>query len=412
MCSDMPDTRFDRYWDLFLTDDRGEFDFTTLISTLAALQGVDRNATATGNQLKTQRSFLRVEVFNGIFFPPPPQPPVRIPGRISALPVSDLPAGRGYVASTATLRDISIAKGDNDVLRLVTWINDPRFTGKLRFSCHGIPGGKLAMGRQGVTMIDAQQVVDWLRANGLTEKPDPKKGLNVITASSCYSAVGDNLAPNEASSTMFKIARRLGSDYTFTGGSLGASIHAFPIHHIRVRGANEAVNVTGRLVLIEVPTGGVGAGPQPWTIVKVDDGKVQKGGKSYTKVHYVLTAPLDWELLPPDFVRAKDAIATPDAANSARNPNGGWSIKTPRNEVGNESKIPKLSNWLVTGGPIRDPATGSQYIMVDKPDVWQFFDDPRKLQTEPFVEYPGLKVQGAGTFVKLRKGTSRFEVES
>jgi hypothetical protein len=101
------------------------------------------------------------------------------PTHLSSDSITEKLPKTGLIASVVRIPDVDHKKEDNDIKRLVEWVNDPNHAGKVRFNAHGDDGGKVLMYTDSTEKrhdwVTADELVNWLVANGLKPAGDAKE---------------------------------------------------------------------------------------------------------------------------------------------------------------------------------------------------------------------------------------------
>lgn len=326
---------YDRFWELHVTGVTGFYDFAPSILDQRTYQLATHGATLTA-----KRTLVRPKAHVA-------------PGVINRHPigVKGLPA-QGYVATCATVAELAAGVVNAEDQAVVAWINDPAHIGKLRINAHGDGMGNIGMANGGrplpVLYIEANEVVSWMRANGLAKivtgttgsRAGTKNtnGLITINIAVCMGArhgttpaelnywqTNSTPAPNSAAA---RVAKAL-TDAGMTGIEVTAS------NEITMDGASGRAGQWGR-------TFGLGGGQAPFLV----DSRGESHAWDMVKANGGVTirVPHGWNVSE-DFFGPSGTISPPPAFTdwtaSGVTPSAGWVIRSTTESI----EIP--AGWMV-----------------------------------------------------------------
>jgi hypothetical protein len=241
--------QIDRYWDVLYTDDQG---FTDYAEYFLALQKYRAQRLMAG-----ARAFVIVKqdpVYTNKLIPASQAISLELDGQIANSDDSKV----GYVASTVTKTELNSQNKNATTQKLISWINNEKFAGKLRFTSHGLEDGTLAPNsKDPIPRIAGGAVAEWLLRNGLKQTGQLRslpKGLVMIAINACMSA-------RYLCFPAYKV------DPTATSWSVYKDATIYQIHDVLVRapgiygvyitGTNEVIMRDGRYLTraVGMPTG-------------------------------------------------------------------------------------------------------------------------------------------------------------
>jgi hypothetical protein len=167
---------YDRYLDVLVTGSNGWYDFV--------------------QAFQPQSAYMRTKMGGGSSIAVT-MPPNTLKGIVTA-GTATLPT-TGYVAAAISITEISAGTQRPEIQRLIGWVGDTSYAGKLRINCHGDPDGSVMFmntdaAGTGKELCLYYRIGEWLQKNGLAmpstwkKWTSSKRGLSTINLAVCHSA--------------------------------------------------------------------------------------------------------------------------------------------------------------------------------------------------------------------------------
>lgn len=169
---------YDRYLDVLITGSNGWYDFV--------------------QAFQPQSAYMKTKMRGGSSIAVT-MPPNTLKGIVTA-GTATLPT-TGYVAAAISITEISNGTQRPETERLIGWVGDTSYAGKLRINCHGDPNGSVmfmntnaAGTASGKELCLYYMIGEWLKKNGLAmpttwkKWTSSKRGLSTINLAVCHSA--------------------------------------------------------------------------------------------------------------------------------------------------------------------------------------------------------------------------------
>ena len=190
-------SKYDRFLDIHLTSSTGWYDFATEIE-LTAQYAIDKELSLYNGQFLR---FYRSPIFygkkgGGWVFP-------------DAAGIDVLP-DRGFVATVVPLDQLK--ERDPSYQKLIAWVSDTDHIGKVRFNCHGQPGGIMVMNKDAIgvrepTAQPANMLSYFLANNGMKQLKLERwrdyyrsmgisHGISTVNLNFCYGGLAGATLPS------------------------------------------------------------------------------------------------------------------------------------------------------------------------------------------------------------------------
>lgn len=220
---------YERFWDLHIISSGGEYDFADQIA-----QQADYQQKKHKNEYSEYINYIKIKNNNKIDANNP-----------NSGSNKDPPAGPGLVVSAATTDELISTRPNAVNRKLIQWISDIEFCGKLRINAHGDGRGNIYMPPDH-DKVNAQNIVRWLAAGGLSQgmwDPDAGKvmgGLATLCMAVCMGAMHEKEAPLWSNQKNAYVASDLSAI-----GRVAKSLGMLGNKFVRVTGSNELVVTHG-----------------------------------------------------------------------------------------------------------------------------------------------------------------------